>query len=92
MRITGGVGAALIGVTLMAACQQQADQPGQEAAQEEMSAKDHTVRLYIQDSLVPYLDSLAKEVCKMRDPDDPSWFCPGPLRTDYQKPPKDGNP
>jgi hypothetical protein len=92
MRLTRAVGAALIGGTLMAACQQQAEQPRQETVQEDLTAKDGVVRLYIQDSLVPYLDSLAKEVCELKDPAEPSWFCPGPKRVDYRKPPKDGSP
>jgi hypothetical protein len=55
--------------------------------------RDTTVRRYIQDSLVPYLDSLAKEVCEAhkRDEQPQTWLC-DPDADDYQKPPKDGNP
>jgi hypothetical protein len=92
MRLTRRVGAALVGGTLIAACQQQAEQPRQEAAQEDVAAKDRVVRLYIQDELVPYLDSLAKQVCQLRDPTEAIWLCPGPERDGYRKPPKDGTP
>ena len=55
--------------------------------------KDSHVRLYIQDSLVPYLDSLAKEICAehKRENQPETWLC-DPEGDTYTKPPTNGKP
>ncbi len=57
--------------------------------------KDSPLRTYIRDSLEPYLDSLAYQMCQLKyevAPDAPGRLaCPGPPEG-YNKPPGNGKP
>jgi hypothetical protein len=73
------IGLALIGSALLSGCK----------------GKDSVVRLWIQDSLSMYLDSLAWQVCKMKyktAPEIPGTkICPGDPEG-HTSPPKNGKP
>ncbi|HEY8197314.1 MAG TPA: hypothetical protein VIG04_10065 [Gemmatimonadales bacterium] len=57
--------------------------------------KDSPLRVYIRDSLEPYLDSLAYQLCEVKykvAPEAPGRIvCPGPPEG-YKKPPGNGTP